>query len=374
MNNRVAYLISKRLSAEMTENEVQELNEWLAADPALYEIIGLLEIAWKNQPPPVEQAEQDENSVRRLMKKLRFDEPAAGNSAAADTAITPKPRRISLSRWAVAAAVLGLIALSVWKITQPVSQNRNLATLRAATEKNLVSTRPGNRTRIDLPDGSRVWLNADSKLSYQDFGDHESREVYLEGEAFFDVVSNPARPFIIHTEKTRVKVTGTTLNVRDYPGEFKAETSLLTGKAEVYETVAPEKVYYLRPNEKVVFKEKRKPIDILPANESTAPASKPDLRESEVIQLKVNAIDNLLVETAWVNDQLAFSDESFREVADKMEKWYGVKIVFAHEDLENMRFTGKFKNESLNEALMALQFTAPFQFEAKSKTIIITKK
>jgi ferric-dicitrate binding protein FerR (iron transport regulator) len=302
---------------------------------------------------------------------LRLEEPGDG-SEGVETVRTIKPRILSVKWWTAAAAVLGILAFSFWKISMPGQVSPKQESLISATVKNQVATRPGNRTQIELLDGTKVWLNADSKLTYKDFEKDGTREVYLEGEAFFDVESDPSRPFIIHTEKTRVKVTGTTLNVRDYPGESKAETSLLTGKAEVYEAGAPEKVYHLRPNDKVVFTEKQ-PRDLVPAARTTPTDPKPALLYSEVVKVKIDSVDNLLYETAWVNDQLAFSDESFRDVADKMEKWYGVKIVFAHEELESMRFGGKFKDESLTEALMALQFAAPFQFEIRNKTIIITK-
>jgi ferric-dicitrate binding protein FerR (iron transport regulator) len=89
--------------------------------------------------------------------------------------------------------------------------------------------------------------------------------------------------------------------------------------------------------------------------------------------LVYNAIDSIPVETAWVNNKLAFTDESFREVADKMERWYGLEIVFASPELESIRFTGRFENESVSDALEAMQYTARFKFQLSSNTIIISK-
>ncbi|MCU0389421.1 MAG: FecR family protein [Chitinophagaceae bacterium] len=259
MNNRVAYLISKRLSAEISENESRELNDWLANDPSLFETINLLEIAWKNQDVSFE---RDEARVKKLMERLRLGEYGihAGNDLPEQGR---KPLILSLKWWAAAAAVLAVLAFSFWKIADFSLKSEEKVMVKKGQEQNQVATRPGNRTHIELKDGTRVWLNADSKLTYKDFDNNATREVSLEGEAFFEIESNPDRPFIIKTEKARIKVTGTTLNVRDYPGERKAETSLLSGKAEVYEAEAPDKVYYLKPNEKVVFTEKSSGADIL---------------------------------------------------------------------------------------------------------------
>jgi len=93
-----------------------------------------------------------------------------------------------------------------------------------------------------------------------------------------------------------------------------------------------------------------------------------------VMQKLVVKPDELFpVETAWVNNTLAFNDESFREVADKMERWYGVEIVFAHHELEQMRFTGRFENETVAQALEAMQLATPFHFSMKGNSILISK-
>ncbi|MEK7198429.1 MAG: DUF4974 domain-containing protein, partial [Bacteroidota bacterium] len=83
--------------------------------------------------------------------------------------------------------------------------------------------------------------------------------------------------------------------------------------------------------------------------------------------------DSQVVETAWVYNLLSFSDESFRQVANKMEKWYGVTIILLENDMENWHFTGSFRNESLTEALTALQLSTAFNFVVKEHTIYISK-
>jgi ferric-dicitrate binding protein FerR (iron transport regulator) len=97
----------------------------------------------------------------------------------------------------------------------------------------------------------------------------------------------------------------------------------------------------------------------------------PELAVVEISRLHFDPIDSIPVETAWVNDQLAFNDASFRQIADKMEKWYDTKIEFSAGNLEMLRFTGKFEKETLDQALEALQFTTPFRYRRQGKTIVI---
>lgn len=191
------------------------------------------------------------------------------------------------------------------------------------------------------------------------------------GKLFFDVVSNKNRPFIIHTSKIKVKVTGTSFNIRAYPDESRTETSLIKGKVEVSVLKNPGKIYYLQPSEKLVLndiqlsknqREKDKMDTALPM-QLPIPILK---------RIAFDPLDNIPVETAWLNHQLAFYEETLREVADKMEKWYGVNIEFTKPGLEKLVFTGKFEKETLEEALEALKFIGKFNFHINQKTVIIS--
>ncbi len=104
---------------------------------------------------------------------------------------------------------------------------------RSAHADNVVATRKGSKTNLVLPDGTKVWVNADSRLSYgKNFG-NQLREVYLEGEAYFDVAEDKRKPFIVHTNNIDVKVLGTAFNVRAYGNEVNTQTTLLRGSVEV---------------------------------------------------------------------------------------------------------------------------------------------
>lgn len=365
-------LFIKKLTGELTDLEARELNHLLSSQPELHDELQVFETVWANYDAGANYQEEDfEKLIGRMREQgIAFDSP---NPTIAEEATTPvmrlKKQAKLLALMAGAAAVLVAV---VWLFSK---NDVELPEASMVAKTNQVSTRPGSRTKIQLPDGTEVWLNADSKLTYgNDYGTN-SRSVNLTGEAYFEVVPNKKIPFYIHTTSINVKVTGTAFNVRAYPGEARTETSLIHGKVEVTINNAPDKTYYLSPSQKLVVSD-----NLVTDNYSNAKgAISKQAGIAKMVELPIvknlvyNAIDSILVETAWVNNKLAFTDESFREVADKMERWYGLQILFAASDLEAIRFTGRFENESITDALEAMQYTARFNFSINGHTVIISK-
>jgi ferric-dicitrate binding protein FerR (iron transport regulator) len=239
----------------------------------------------------------------------------------------------------------------------------------AETTSNEVVTKNGSKTNLVLPDGTNVFLNSGSKITYaKDYG-IRSREVNLVGEAYFDVVKNPAKPFIIHTSKINVRVLGTAFNVRCYPDEKNTETSLIRGSLEVSFKDGREKIM-LKPNEKLVINNRAIQENLSPVK------SKKNIAALNVFELSHVGLlpqDNSVVETAWVYNRLVFNSETFEDIAHKMEKWYGTAVSFKDEDLKKKKFTGVFEKETIYEALDAIQLTTAFSYEETNGQIILSK-
>jgi len=371
MDIHLSYLISKKLTGEINDAEMHELNHLLDADPVLKEAYKTLESTWMrhsitNRVPL---------NIERLLKKMEEQDRQSALSETPQIIAQDKPAAFFKKRvlyWALAAA--SVLALGIfWFYPEAPHQISPQAASKdaKASPTNVVVTKPGSQTHLVLEDGTEVWLNAKSKLTYGEDFNVSTREVYLSGEAFFDVKSNPQSPFIIHTDKVNVKVTGTTFNVRAYPDEKQVETSLIHGKVEVSLVSKPEKIFYLKPAEKLVLR------NVEPETEKQEAIRKIKGLERVVemipqfTTISYDPIDSLPIETAWVNNQLAFVEESFARLAEKMEKWYGVSIVFDNPQLESLRFTGKFEKESLREALEALRIIGKFQFTINQNTVII---
>ena len=274
---------------------------------------------------------------------------------------------------AAAAAVLIVSILFLYPLFNR-KQARSL-TEQTDSNKNEIFTKKGSKTNILLPDGTQVWLNADSKITYPDNFRGAIREVQLTGEAFFDVVKDKTRPFVIHTRTVDIKVLGTAFNVRSYPGEKKTETSLIRGLVEVTLVDRPDKKIILRPNQKLSVD------NAMLASQSTQePSHSPELPVTGMPGIKLEKItlmsaDSSAVATAWVNNKLVFDDEPFEQVAFKIERWYNVNMVISDEALKNLRFSAVFEKESLQEVMEALRMTTGrFAYSIKNEQVTVYSK
>ena len=282
-------------------------------------------------------------------------------------------RKIPLKRYIwLAAATLVAVLAGGWYFFSSQSGSTVIASAPPTKEVNNseVSTKYGSKTRIQLPDGSQVWLNAGSKLNYTNEFGKTIREVQLIGEGFFDVVKNVDKPFIIHTASIDIKVLGTQFNVKSYPGDKTSETSLVRGSVEVVVHKRPDQKYILKPNEKIV---------VLNDDRATSPSSQAEVVKAKEVKEPIIAIKNLTykkgdsvsVETAWAYNKLSFEDESFVEVAKKMERWYDVEFEFRNSKLEDIRLQGSFIRETLAQAMEALKYTNGFKYEIDGKRVTI---
>src|SRR5258705_4020135 len=212
-------LVSLQLSGEATPAELEELQVLLQQDPQAETRVAVFQDIWKTRHAAgadAGKAMSYDKHLQRLSNHLaapvlQYEEE---NTTADTMADNNKPMAAFRWLWA-GASVAAAVILAFLFFRNPV--NETLIPLKTAG--NTISTKPGSKSKIELPDGTQVWLNADSKLRYsQDFmGAY--REVQLTGEAYFDVAKDKSRPFIIHTGPIDIRVVGTSFNVRAYPNE-----------------------------------------------------------------------------------------------------------------------------------------------------------
>lgn len=167
-----------------------------------------------------------------------------------------------------------------------------------------------------------------------------------------------------------IRVTGTAFNVKCYPDDINTETSLVRGSIEVFLKGRSEKIM-MKPSEKLVVSTSSKLI-----KEQTEITKKTTNQSEPILTLGHMTIlpqDNTVVETSWIDNKLVFRSDRFEDLAIKMERWYGVTIIFADELLKDRRFTGVFEKENLNEALNALQMISDFTYKQVKDQVIISK-
>ena len=371
---RMYTLLSRKLAGEATALELAELTELLQTSTAHLASAAVIEEYWNTA------AEKDRDFLEATyhlhvtrMKAQGID--LSGNfSDEVKAGSNPFYKRKNVKKLLIGCTFIVITVLSFIFLRE--NKNKSIAYRVKNSIKNPqseVSTKSGSRTKIQLPDGTIVWLNGGSKLVYDN--DHfggSIREVSLTGEGYFDVVKNPAKPFIIHTSKMDIKVLGTIFNVRCYPGEKNMETSLIKGSIEVTLKNRKDKIM-LRPSEKLIIINEE---ITAPANSTAANKPADKKNQQDIITLRHLTVlpqDSTIVETAWVENRLVFSSETFEEVALKMEKWYGVEINFAADYLRKEPLTGIFKKETIGEALRALQLTTRFNFKINNNSITISK-
>lgn len=371
-------LLSKKITGEATTEELQELQELISGNTGWKTIMENLQELWNSNPVTVDFHRHLKNEdaylvhISRLKEKVPdFKENMEGseNKVEFDSAPVKKP---FYSRWityaAAAAFITGIIL--IFPLFSEKGKTKEMAL--AQKPVNEITINSGSRTKIQLPDGSQVWVNSGSNLTYDGNFKGSTREVQLDGEAYFDVVKDASRPFIVHTSGIDIKVLGTAFNVKAYSSEPVIEATLIHGSIEVNNISQPGAAkIILKPHEKLVFNKyliaerKDQRADIRPEVDSFSIIIKP---------LRENIADNDIIETAWVYNKLVFEDERFADLAIKMERWYNLKINIEFEKLRDYRVNGSFVNETAEEALKELQFLIPFRYSINNNEVIILKK
>lgn len=363
---RIWLLIARKMSNEASTEELKELDLLLRKDPDQHFNIEVLERIWeKTEESNTEDVEECYQKHLQRMQNRGIEFP--GVSEEMEYAYSEK-KSFPIIKWLVAACILSLICLSTWWLFQP---SKALMTSQELS-MNEITTPLGSKSQLRLPDSTVVWLNAGSKLTYpKEFG-QDLREVTLVGEAYFEVKKKGTVPFIIHTHRMDIKVLGTSFNVKSYPGEPTTEASLIKGSIEVSLKNRNSAPITLKPKEKIVVRE------FTSQQEDTAisTAEVKSNKEEAAVAIKSIAFDqtyNTVLESAWVNNLLVFTEMEFSEVVKLMERWYGMTIQLENKKLANQKLTGSFKNETIYQALEALQFVVDFKYERLNGKQIIIK-
>ena len=201
----------------------------------------------------------------------------------------------------------------------------------------------GAEYKLVLADGSQVWLNAESSITYPVAFQGETREVRLQGEAYFEIAKNKNQPFIVHTTQFDVQVTGTQFNVRAYPGEIESAT-LAEGGIQLEKGG---KTYTLKPGQQAY------------------------LEEEEVQVRKVNLESAI----AWRYNAFSFEETPLEEIMNELARWYNIHVFYLNPKVKELHFTAWFRrNCTLQEVIDILEKTGKINIELKGKTITVTQK
>ncbi|MFA8436567.1 MAG: FecR family protein [Marinifilaceae bacterium] len=316
--------IAKSLREEASQEEKEQLQQWIESSEVNRELYKRILKTWKFQHAFAFHPHK-EKAWSKLESQMALSAEDRG-------------RRVFLRRALQLAAVL-VLAIGLWTLFQPtgIFFGEKMLAFRTAADQ---------QQSILLADGTEVFLNRGSELRYPEAFKGEKRRVLLKGEAFFKVARNPEKPFLIETKHTRTRVLGTSFNLRAYEGEGVETLSVKTGKVAFSSRKGKEKVI-LTPNQ----------------------VGQLTLKEQELSKHELKNPNYM----AWRTKVFVFSDQSLREIVASLSHAYGVSIEIRNPNLDKERLTTSFKQLELGDVLEILSQTLGFEYSSAGKKKIIIK-
>jgi transmembrane sensor len=326
-------LLAKKLSGTLSDVEAVELQQCMSNE-AVYERVDDKFTAYFRQ---TEKQETNAAMLSQIWEKINKDDKDAVKF---DTGLgDKKPFRLGFLKIAAALFLIARLAVIAYQLTH------------RSTTKFVVASTVNYKGLQILADGTKVWLNQQSEIRYNEGFGRDSREIFLKGEAYFEVIKNQKVPLVVHAGAIDIKVKGTSFNVNATDEKKEIQVLLVNGLIEVAKKQGSKSVV-LHPNQKLIF------------------SPYPTAQKNQFVVLAIPAA-SLLKEVKWKNDTLHFDNEKLQDLALKLEKKYAVKININSAQLKEKRFSGTFTNETLQQVLEALKLSYPLTYTINNKLVII---
>ncbi len=328
-------LISLYLSQRATENERQELEQWLGASSANRQVFESIRKVWSL--PSHYKSSSDTAQVRDQIWKA--------GTGQQQSAPTPLVHGIgNVLYWSKVAAVFFMFLLGAGLFSLLVKENvSSLLTAPVALVE--IENPAGQRSAYTLPDGTAVWLNAESSLVYPEKFSDTLRVVQLQGEGFFQVTKDLRRPFIVRAAGTSTEALGTAFNINAYSEDDIVKIALLEGKARVQSA------------------DRLHTAVLSPGEELLAPKNRSGFSTRQF---------NYENTFGWKEDILIFDGADFTKFRNTIEKWYGVKVETQGTLPVNWQIRARYQHEELRNVLRDIGFNKNIKFELHDKKVLIT--
>lgn len=345
--DEICELVATQLSDALTADESRRLNEWIGASEANREEYDRLVEVWNSTPDVSELSQYDsKKAFVKFMERIQNSDEK--NLAEEPVKEIPELRSIGMRRYVINfmryAAVVAVIACACSYLFYNMGQ-RNMEQAFAMIK---VEAPQGSTTKMTLPDGTEVWLNAGSRIEYsQGFGVND-RRVQLTGEGYFEVHRNESMPFIVKSPSLNVQVLGTKFDFRDYPSDHSAMVSLDEGSVAVGLRSSHDGDYQYRllPDQRAVLE-----------------------KQSGNMRIENRATTDRL----WTDGTIMLNGRRLADIAVDLERSYGTKILIENRELAQTRFYGVFhrKDQSLSQILATLAATGHMRYAINGNVVRI---
>jgi len=359
---KMTEIIVRVLKGEASPSDKQTLITWLNESRENKENFNKLESVW--------------NAISIIDKSREFDYEKAFLKFRKEVDLklkaSRKRRLVRISDNIIRVAAVAVIILGIGYM---ISSRSGEPVAPKLAKCEIISPR-GSKTQVIMPDSSVVWLNSESKLEYNNEYGIADREVFLEGEGYFQVKTNPDQVFVVNTSGLRIKAHGTTFNVKSYPTDNTVETTLIEGKVDLENITSgrPSTIATLEPNQKVTYFKVTEEADEQEREDGVIREKAAPARIKDISPLLSNEEVDVSLVTSWTNNMIFFDHETFKKLSVKLERRFGVNIYFLDEDITNLEFTGKFSDIIIEQVLAALQFASPFYYQLYDKDIYISER
>ncbi len=345
-------ILHKYLSGECSEEEVSQIKDWLDTDQNNRKFMNSLEKIWNVEPG--DEIKVDERDAWKSFQqkkddkweRLKKEKSVYKSGEYRQQTSTYKDYSHTLAVALSAAAVI-LIAL-LFSQNMSVDNENIQPQPRFAMQE--IMTSKGQRTNFRLSDGTRVQLNADSKINIPGDFMSETREVYLEGEAFFEANHNADKPFIVYSADASTRVLGTKFGIRAYPEEEQTRIIVTEGRVSFggEEESITKKYKQVTQNQMGVL--------------------------SEDGNVEVSAVNNIRQYLGWRNGELVFEDTPLTQVKAHLERWYDINCTVVDSSLYGRRITASFSNgEPMEEVLSVVALSMDMTYNRKGRNINFMK-
>ena len=340
-------VIKNYLEGKTTETESEQISRWLKNPNNDHESRKILGDIWANSDMKLRGSLPNFNL---MLDKMHHNIKRQKNNSSIQKAYLGKRISRFYNTFSKVAAVM-ILPLLLASLYFYVNSKQGVQV--ASTSTREIYTKPGTRTKLELSDGTLVWLNDGTTFRYQEQFAGNNRKVYVDGEACFEVKSDPNNPFIVDNPMMTTVVTGTHFNLNAYVADNFFEATLLEGKVRLEKN---NQALFMNPGEQIQF----------------------DTQLKNIVQRNVDPQNAI----AWINGQIIFKDENLATAVKKLGRWFNVEIILTDPELKDYLLTGTIQDEKLIQTLDMISLALPMEYKFKKennptkiqRTIYIMKK